>query len=111
MIFRREIYEVDLGSLMAHEPANIRPAVVLSADLLNNGPAGLIAIVPVGSAAYGLRNHVELSVGSSGLGRVSYARCDQLRTVSTERLRHRLGSAGGGELSLIGQAIRFVLDL
>jgi mRNA interferase MazF len=111
MIFRGEIYDVDLGSPVGHEPAFIRPAVVISTDLLNNGPGGLVTIVPVGSARYGLRSHIELSVGTSGLDRVSYARCDQLRTVSTERLRRRRGTAASGEISLVDQAIRFVLDL
>lgn len=110
MIFRGEIYDVDLASPVGHEPAFTRPAVVVSTDLLNNGPGGLVTVVPVRSAPYGLRSHVELSAGG-GLDRVSYARCDQLRTVSTERLRGRRGAVAGDEISLVDQAIRFVLDL
>jgi mRNA interferase MazF len=111
VIFRGEIYDVDLGSPVGHEPAFTRPAVVASTDLLNNGPGGLVTVVPVGSTRYGLRSHVELSVGNSGLAQVSYARCDQLRTVSTERIRRRRGAAAGNEVSRLDQAIRFVLDL
>ncbi len=111
MIFRGEIYDVDLGSPIGHEPAFTRPAVVVSTDLLNNGPGGVVTVVPVGAALYGLRSHVELSIGRSGLDRVSYARCDQLRTVSTERLRRRRGAVAGDEISSVDQAIRFVLDL
>jgi mRNA interferase MazF len=111
VIFRGEIYDVDLGSPIGHEPAFTRPAVVISTDVLNNGPGGLVTVIPVGSARYGLRSHIELNVGNSGLDRVSFARCDQLRTVSTERLRRRRGTAAGDEISLMDQAIRFVLDL
>jgi mRNA interferase MazF len=111
VIFRGEVHDVDLGSPIGHEPAFTRPAVVVSNDLLNNGSGGLVIVVPVGSTRYGLRSHVELSVGSSGLGRVSYARCDQLRTVSTERIRRRRGALGSDEISRVDQAIRFALDL
>ena len=111
MIWRGEIYDVDLGAPIGREPAFTRPAVVISADLLNNGPGGLLTVVPVGSVGYGLRSHVELEPGSSGLDRVSYARCDQLRTVATQRLRNRRGAVAPSELVLIDQAVRFVLDL
>jgi mRNA interferase MazF len=111
VIFRGEVYDVDLGSPVGHEPAFTRPAIVVSTDLLNNGPGGLVTVVPVGSTSYGLRSHVELSAGNSGLAHVSYARCDQLRAVSTDRIRRRRGSAVGDEISRLDQALRFVLDL
>ncbi|MGC1207639.1 MAG: type II toxin-antitoxin system PemK/MazF family toxin, partial [Ornithinimicrobium sp.] len=82
MIWRGEVYDVDLGQPVGHEPAFKRPAVVVSVDILNNGPGQLVIVVPVTSAAYGLRSHVEIEPGSSGLGHTSYARCDQLRVIS-----------------------------
>lgn len=111
MIWRGEVYDVDLGQPIGHEPAFRRPAVVVSVDILNNGPGGLVMVVPVTSAAYCLRSHVEVEPGTSGLGHVSYARCDQLRAVSTERLMTRRGNVGPEELSEVDQALRFVLDL
>lgn len=93
------------------EPAFVRPAVIVSVDVLNDGPGELIAVVPVGSKAYGLRSHVELETGASGLDRVSYARCDQLRTISMRRLVNRRGVASHDEMTRIDQTLRFVLDL
>lgn len=113
VIWRGDVYDVDLslGQPIAHEPAFTRPAVVVSADVINNGPGGLVAVVPIASAAYGLRSHVELEPGSAGLDRVSYARCDQLRVVSTQRLGSRRGSVSPDRVAAIDQALRFVLDL
>lgn len=111
MIWRGEVHDVDLGQPIGHEPAFRRPAVVVSVDILNNGPGGLVTVVPVTSAAYGLRSHVELEPGTSGLGHTSHARCDQLRTLSTARLQARRGMVGPHELSAIDRALRFVLDL
>lgn len=68
-------------------------------------------VVPVTSAVYGLRSHVEVEPGTSGLEHTSYARCDQLRTISTDRLRSRWGVIAPDQMRSIDQALRFVLDL
>lgn len=111
MIWRGEVYDVDLGQPVGHEPALRRRAVVVSVDILNNSPGQLVMVVPITSAAYGLRSHVEVESGSSGLGHTSYARCDQLRVISTVRLALRRGMIGPGQMGDIDQALRFVLDL
>ncbi|MGK2902257.1 MAG: type II toxin-antitoxin system PemK/MazF family toxin [Mycobacterium sp.] len=61
-------------------------------------------VVPITTAGYGLRSHVELEPASSGLGHTSFARCDQLRVVSVERCHLARGewsaaiSSDGGPL-------------
>lgn len=111
MIWRGEVYDVALGQQVGHEPAFRRPAVVVSVDILNNGPGQLVMVVPVTSAAYGLRSHVEVEPGGSGLGHTSYARCDQLRAISTARIASRRGMVASDEIRVIDQALRFILDL
>lgn len=110
LIWRGEVYDVDLGQPVGHEPGFLRPAVVVSVDILNNGPGGLVVVVPVTAAAYGLRSHVEIEPVTTGLDRISYARCDQLRVISTTRLASRRGIVGPDRLRSIDQALRFVLD-
>ena len=111
MIWRGEIYDVDVGHPIGHEPAFTRPAIVVSADVLNNGAGNLVVIVPVGSTSYGLRSHVEIERGESGLDQPSYARCDQIRVISTERIIGRRGAAAVAQVYAIDQALRFILDL
>ena len=111
MIWRGEVYDVELGQPIGHEPAFRRPAVVVSVDILNNSPGGLVMVVPITSASYGLRSHVEVEPGSSGLSHTSYARCDQLRVISTERLSTRSGMIAPDQMRAVDQALRFVLDL
>lgn len=111
LIWRGEVYVVDLGQPVGHEPAFRRPAVVVSVDILNNGPGGLVVVVPITTTGYGLRSHVELEPEGSGLDHTSYARCDQLRVVSVERLSHRQGMIDADQMQAIDQALRFVLDL
>jgi len=111
LIWRGEVYYVDLGRPVGHEPAFRRPAVVVSVDIINNGAGGLVVVVPVTTTGYGLRSHVELERDDSGLDHTTYARCDQLRVVSTERLAARQGMIGPSAMRAIDQALRFVLDL
>lgn len=109
-IWRGEVYHVDLGQAVGHEPAFRRPAVVASVDL-NNGPGGVVVVVPVTTAGYGLRSHVELEPAGGGLDQISYARCDQLRMVSIERVSSRQGMISPEQMLAINQALRFVRDL
>ncbi|GAB91814.1 type II toxin-antitoxin system PemK/MazF family toxin [Gordonia rhizosphera] len=111
MIWRGEVYLVDLGQPVGHEPAFRRPAVVVSVDILNNGPGGLVVVVPITTVGYGLRSHVELESDGSGLDHTSYARCDQLRVVSVERLSSQMTILNPEQMRAIDQALRFVLDL
>lgn len=85
--------------------------MVVSSDVLNNSAADLVVVVPIGTTSYGLRSHVELEPGDSGLDHLSYARCDQIRVVSTDRIVTRRGIAAVEEIRAIDQALRFILDL
>jgi mRNA interferase MazF len=66
---------------------------------------------PNGSTSYGLRSHVEIEPGGSGLDHLSYARCEQIRVISIERIVARRGIAAIGEINTIDRALRFILDL
>ena len=40
----RRVYNVDLGHPVGHEPAFVRPAIVVSADVLNNSAGDLVVV-------------------------------------------------------------------
>ncbi len=111
LIWRGQVHDVDLGQPVGHEPAFLRPAVVISVDAINNGPGGLTAVVPISSNAYGLRSHIEIEPGLSGLDHVSYARCDQLRVISTKRFVMHRGLVTSAAMEEIERALRFILGL
>lgn len=79
--------------------------------MLNNSAAHLVVGVPIGTTSYGLRSHVEMAPGGSGLDHVSFARCDQIRAISTERIITRRGMAAIEEVQAVDRALRFILDL
>lgn len=108
---RGEIWLVDFGEPMGREQAGRRPAVVVSADRLNESPAGVVIVIPCTTAFRGLPSHVELDPQTSGLDSVSYAKCEDVKSVSERRIVARLGTANDEALFAIARALRFLLDL
>jgi mRNA interferase MazF len=108
---RGEVWLVDFGEPVGREQAGTRPAVVVSTDALNEGPAGFIFVVPVTSARRDLPSHIEIEPGKSGLEHPSYAKCEDVKSVSARRLIDRLGIVGPEPLFEIGRVLRYLLEL
>lgn len=108
---RGEIWLVDFGDPVGREQAGTRPALVVSSDGLNAGPAGVLMVVPITSARRDLPSHIEIDSDESGLDQVSYAKCEDLKSISTERLVHRLGSVEPSVMLRVGTAVRYLLAL
>jgi mRNA interferase MazF len=108
---RGEVWLVDFGDPVGREQSGKRPAVIVSADSLNDGPAGVVVVVPVTTAYRGLPSHIEIDQDGSGLGEVSYAKCEDVKSVSEQRLIARLGSVGHDVMFQTARALRFLLDL
>ena len=90
--------------------AGRRPAVVVSADPLDDSRAGVVTVVPCTTRRRELPLHVELDPKCSGLDEVSCAKCEDAKSASEERLVARLGAANDEALFAITRALRFLLD-
>jgi len=44
---RGDVWLIDLNPTRGHEQAGVRPALVLSEDTFNHGPAGLSVLLPI----------------------------------------------------------------
>lgn len=108
---RGEVWLVDFGDPVGREQSGKRPAVIVSADLLNDSSAGVVVVVPITTTFRGLPSHVEIDRGGSGLDEVSYAKCEDVKSVSEQRLIVRLGTVGDDVMFQAARALRFLLDL
>lgn len=107
---RGEVWLVDFGEPVGREQAaGRRPALVVSADLLNEGPAGVVIVVPLTTSRRGLPSHIEIDDAS--LDETSYAKCEDVKSVSDHRLITCLGQTGAENMFAVGRALRFLLDL
>jgi mRNA interferase MazF len=111
---RGEVWLADFAPVRGHEQGRQRPAVILSTDQFNNGPAALVVVVPFTTterARMPLRVRVDPPDG--GLRETSWALCEAIRSISTARL---VGDAAWGALSArtlatIEHRVRTLLDL
>ena len=68
-------------------------------------------VVPVTSTRRGLPSHVEIDTPNSGLDEVSYAKCEDLKSISDRRLVHRMGTLDTTAMASIERVLRYLLDL
>ena len=108
---RGDVWLIDFGDPVGREPLGRRPAVVVSADRLNESRAGVVIVVPCTTTRRRLASHIEIEPGRSGLDEVSYAKCEDVKSVSDQRLVTRLGSVVDETLFAIARALRFLLEL
>jgi mRNA interferase MazF len=108
---RGEVWLVDFGDPVGREQAGLRPAVVVSADSLNESRAGVVIVVPLTTSRRGLPSHVEIETGASGLDTVSYAKCEDVKSASEARFVARLGIVDTEIGFQIGRTLKFLFDL
>jgi len=107
---RGEVWLIDFGEPIGSEQAGRRPGVVVSADRLNESPAGVVIVVPCTTTRRNLPSHVEIEPGESGLDETSYAKCEDVKSISERRLATRLGVAGDEALFALSRTLGFLLD-
>jgi mRNA interferase MazF len=108
---RGELWLVDFGEPVGHEQSGRRPAVIASADPLNDSRAGVVIVVPLTTAHRGLPSHIEIDKRGSGLDELSYAKCEDVKSVSEQRLIAQLGAVEEQVMFQIARALRFLLEL
>lgn len=108
---RGEIWLVDLNPTRGHEQGGRRPGLVVSVDLFNKGPAGLVIVIPITTKEKGIPLHVEIKAAEGGLTKRSFIKCEDIRSVSRERLAQRLGQVTRSTLDAVEDRLRILLDL
>lgn len=109
--FRGEVWLANFDPVRGRESSGRRPALVLSVDLFNQGPSGLAVVLPLTSRAKGIPLHVAVSPPEGGLREVSYVKCDDIRSVSRERLLRRWGSIRPPTMAEVEDRVRILLGL
>jgi mRNA interferase MazF len=96
-----EIWEVDPGKGKGHEQSGKRPGLLVSVDEFNHGPAGLVVLLPLTSRDKGIPWHVEITPDEGGVKKVSYIKCEDIRSVSVKRLKSRWGKVSGDTMGKV----------
>jgi mRNA interferase MazF len=108
---RGEVWLVDLNPTRGHEQAGMRPALVLSVDLFNRGPAGLVIVVPLTTTDRKVPLHVAIDPPEGGLRARSFAKCEDVRSISTLRLAECWGRVAAVTMRDVEDRLRIVMGL
>ena len=108
---RGEVWLTDLNPVRGHEQAGRRPALIVSEDLFNQGPAGLVIVLPITSTVRRIPSHVEVVPPEGGLKVRSAVLCDGVRSISTDRLHARWGHVSPRTMIAVENALRFLMRL
>jgi mRNA interferase MazF len=108
---RGDARQVAFDPVGGHEQGGERPAVVVSADRLNDGPSGLAIVIPVTRRDRGNPFDVPIAPPEGGLGMRAFVLSEGIRSISTERFRSRRGVLSAETVPLVEERLRIVLGL
>lgn len=112
---RGEVYWADLVPRSGSEQTGRRPVIVVSHDGFNRTPGWRsIIVVPIStSSSQGKRGPtvIELSRGTAGLPKTSFAVCHQVTTLDRAKLTKRAGSLPFESLREVEEGLKAALDL
>lgn len=109
---RGEVWMADFGAVAmvkGHEQAGLRPALVLSADIFN--AAGMVTVLPLTSKTRPYKTRLAIRPPEGGVTVPSWVIGEQVRTISTLRLRRRMGAVRPLTMSAVEDVVRMLLGL
>jgi mRNA interferase MazF len=110
-IARAEVWMTDFGFGQGREQAGMRHSLIISHDGFNQSAAELIIVIPITSKAKGIRTHVEVKPPVGGLTMISYVKCEDVRSISKDRLVRKLGSVTPSSMASVELVLRSLLAL
>jgi len=104
---RGEVWDVDLNPVLGHEQGGKRPALVVSVDQFNQGPSGLVIVVPITSRDRNIRSRIAIEAGEGGCKTRSFAMCEAIRSISLERMTRRCGMVSSETMEKVEYCSRY----
>lgn len=98
---RGDIWFVNFDPILGREQAGPRPALVVSVDKFNHGPAELVVVLPLTSKNERQPLHVEITPPEGGLTIPSFVKTDDMRSVSKGRCKQFMGEVPARTLAVI----------
>jgi len=103
-----EAWWVDFNPQVGREQAGLRPAIVVGTRFACTLPNRLVVVVPCTTTDRGLPFHPAVNLAD----RPGFAMCDQVKTISIDRLRNRHNDTlTDDEINAIRTALRHIIDI
>jgi mRNA interferase MazF len=85
--------------------------VIVSVDQFNQGPSGLVIVVPITSKDKNIRSQVAIEAGEGGLKARSFAMCEAVRSISLERMTRRRGVVSPETMEKVAYCLQVLLGI
>jgi mRNA interferase MazF len=108
---RGDVWTVSLSPVIGHEQGGVRPALIVSANVMNQSPAGLLFVAPITGTDRGIMAHVRIPAQEAGLTKASVILTDQVRSISLKRLGRKLGRISSATMAEAEQRLALLLGL
>jgi mRNA interferase MazF len=108
---RGDVWSIDLDPAVGHEQQGTRPALVVSIDKFNRGPADLVIVLPITSKDRKQPLHVPVKPPEGGLSKLSFIKCEDIRSVAKQRLQRFYGAVSAQTIAEVEKRIRILLNL
>lgn len=108
---RGEVWLVNLDPTRGREQAGSRPALIVSVNAFNNGSADLIIVCPVTSKSKNIPTHVQIDPPEGGLTLTSFVKCEDVRSISKNRLSKRFGVVSITTLAEVEDRLKILLGI
>ncbi len=106
-----EVWQVQFSPTKGREQAGARPAMIVSVDKFNRGPAELVIVIPLTRTHRQIASHVPVPKGEAGLDSDSYIMVEAVRSVSKERLLDYRGVLTYPRVEQVQHILRVLLNL
>ena len=111
-VSRGDIWWVDWSPGRGSEQTGRRPALVVQTDAANHSSYPNTIVVAVSTKGRDVPFHVSLEPSEeNGLSEPSFAKCEQILTISKSRVTERLGRLGAADLGRVEAGLKRVLRL
>jgi len=108
---RGEVWQVALSPTRGREQSGERPAMIVSVDKFNQGPADLVIVIPITKTNRNIPSHVFVPKGEAGLEFDSYIKVEDIRSISKDRLVEYRGDLTHPRIEMVEHILRVLLRL
>jgi mRNA interferase MazF len=108
---RGEIWVVDLHPVRTHGASEQWRALVISVNELNHGAAGIATVLPLSDVDQRIVTHVKVPAGEAMLTKDGFVKCEEVRSVSIERLTTRVGAVKAATMAAVMRNVGVLLGM
>ncbi len=108
---RGDVWLAGMKPVRGHEQGGKRPVLVVSDDSLNRSRSQIAIVVPFTTRQRGFPSHVAVTPNEGGLREISYAKCEDVRSITQERLEERWGEVSTTTMEEVENCLALLLRI